>query len=100
MQEFRHAHNEMLNALATEGIIGALVLLMLYAMPFMFFLRILRSGDTTTQPYALAGLLLVVSFADFGLTQVLFAHHVGAAFYVVMLSMLAGLCIVLQRTQK
>jgi O-antigen ligase len=95
VNDFHHAHNEMLHALATEGVIGGMALLFLYAAPCMFFMRILRRNDAS-QPVALAGLLLVLSFVDFGLTQVLFAHHAGAAFYALMGSVLAGLCIMLQ----
>ncbi|TFW04744.1 O-antigen ligase family protein [Oxalobacteraceae bacterium OM1] len=93
----RHAHNEMLNALATEGLIGGLALAFLYAAPFVFFVRRLRSDDPA-RPYALAGLLLVLSFIDFGMTQVLFAHHIGSAFYTIGVGALAGLCIALRRT--
>lgn len=97
MHGFFHAHNEMLHALATQGIIGAITLFLLYALPFTFFLRSLRRGGAG-QPYALAGLLLVLAFADFGLTQVLFAHHIGAAFYAVTVSCLAGICMMLQQS--
>jgi len=96
VRNYYHAHNEMLNALATEGMVGGLTLAFLYAAPMAFFMRCLRR-DGTAKPYALAGLLLVLSFIDFGLTQVLFAHHVGAAFYALTISVLAGICIVLER---
>jgi O-antigen ligase len=96
MHGFFHAHNELLNALATQGVVGAATLFLLYALPFAFFLRCLRGHDAS-RAHALAGLLLVLAYADFGLTQVLFAHHIGAAFYAVTVSCLAGLCISLQR---
>jgi O-antigen ligase len=88
----RHAHNEILNAFATEGIVGGLALLFLYGAPFAFFLGRLRH-DPACRPYALAGLLLVLSYVDFGLTQVMFAHHIGSAFYALTVGALAGLCI-------
>jgi O-antigen ligase len=98
MNGFFHAHNEMLHALATQGVVGAITLLLLYALPFVFFMRCLRRGDSS-QPYALAGLLLVLAFTDFGLTQVLFAHHIGAAFYALTVSTLAGICITQRASQ-
>ena len=49
---------------------------------------------------ALACILLVVSFIDFGLTQVLFSHHLGNAFYALGISMLAGACIMLRRNDR
>jgi O-antigen ligase len=96
VRTFRHAHNEMINALATGGLIGGLALAFLYAAPMAFFVRCLRRDDAT-RPYALAGLLLVLSFIDFGLTQVMFAHHVSAAFYALAVCLLAGLCIMLEQ---
>jgi O-antigen ligase len=95
VQEYQHAHNELFHALATEGVIGAIALLLLYGAPFSFFVRHVRRDDAC-RPYALAGLLLVVSFIDFGMTQVLFSHHIGTAFYALVVSVLAGLCLVTQ----
>lgn len=93
---YRHAHNEMLDALATEGLIGGLALLLVYAAPMAFFLRRWRAGETHERMFALAGMLLVLSFVYFGITQVLFSHHVGAAFYALTVSVLAGICMSLR----
>lgn len=92
MEDYRHAHNELLNALATQGLFGALALIALYAAPLMFFTRQLRQAGPH-RPYALAGVLLVLSYIDFGLTQVMFAHHISAAFYAVTACVLVGLCL-------
>ncbi|MBC7415071.1 MAG: O-antigen ligase family protein [Herminiimonas sp.] len=92
MRDYHHAHNELLNALATQGLLGALALLALYAVPLRFFTRQLRA-EGPHRPYALAGVLLVLSFIDFGLTQVMFAHHVSSAFYAVTVCVLVGLCL-------
>ena len=99
VSDFHHAHNEMFHALATQGIFGGLALLLLYLTPLMFFSRQLRV-DGNHQPFALAGLLLGLSFVDFGLTQVLFAHHVGSAFYALMTGVLAGLCVMIRRDEE
>lgn len=89
---YRHAHNEFLQALATEGVIGGTALMLMYLALLMFFLRAMR-GNGQAQPFALAGVLLVLTFFYYGLTQVLFAHHVGSAFYALAVSMLAGICL-------
>jgi len=91
---FEHAHNEILNELATGGVPGATLLLFLYIAPLAFFIKILRcSHYDNAQPYALAGLLMVLSFIIFGLTEVMFVQHVGAGFYALSIAILAGLCI-------
>ncbi len=92
---FYHAHNEMFHALATEGILGGLVLAFVYGAPIIFFVRYLRRSDAS-QSYALAGLLMVLSFIGFGMTQALFSHHVGVAFYALTISVLTGICITRQ----
>ncbi len=92
MRDYHHAHNEILNALATQGLLGALALIALYAAPLRFFTRQLKL-EGPHRPYALAGVLLVLSFVDFGLTQVMFAHHVSSAFYAVTVCVLVGLCL-------
>lgn len=92
MRDYHHAHNELLNALATQGLLGALALIALYAAPLRFFTRQLKLAGPH-RPYALAGVLLVLSFIDFGLTQVMFAHHVSSAFYAVTVCVLVGLCL-------
>jgi O-antigen ligase len=91
VQTYKHAHNEVMNALATQGIVGIIVLLLLYGAPLMFFMRHMHQ-ENSHRPYALAGVLLILSYIACGLTQVLFAHHIGSAFYGATVSVLAGIC--------
>lgn len=89
--QYFHAHNEILNALATEGLFGALSIVFVYLAPAQYFLSRLRSAQTDRH-FALAGFILVLSFIDFGLTQVMFAHHIGSGFYALCVFVLVGLC--------
>eukprot|EP01034_Spumella_vulgaris_P023503 gene23502-29723_t len=61
--------------------------------PFLFFLRILRTHESAspavTAP-ALAGLLLVIGYFSFGLTEVIFWSILSTMFYVQMLFLLMG----------
>lgn len=94
VKPYYHAHSEMIHALATGGMLGGAALALVYGAPIIFFVRNLRCG--TAHPYALAGLLLVLSYVGFGATQVMFAHHAGSAFYALMVCVLAGICIASQ----
>lgn len=96
MQQYQHAHSEMLHAMATQGFPGLLALLCLYGAPLLFFNRQLQHQGLH-RPYALAGLLLCLSYIDFGLTQVMFSHHVPSAFYALTVCILVGLCLQEQR---
>jgi len=70
----RHAHNQYLQTLTEEGILGlALLLFYLGTAAHRFWVAAWRSGQST---YAgLTGLMLVSGYGVFGLTQVFFAHN-------------------------
>lgn len=92
---YHHAHNDILQALATQGMLGIVALGALYFAPLRFFVQRWRQQDAA-QPYALAGILLVLSYIICGMTQVMFAHHLGTAFYAATVGVLVGLCMVNQ----
>jgi O-antigen ligase len=83
--EFDHFHNDALQAQVIGGIGG-----------FLFFLRILKRHSAAGHPPlapALAGLLLVVGYFSFGLTEVIFWSVRSSMFYGLMLFVLVGMCI-------
>ena len=94
--EAEHFHSDMMHVLVYGGIPGLLVYLFSMLAPLLFFLRILRShesaGPAVVAP-ALAGLLLVVGYFSFGLTEVIFWSILSTMFYVQMLFLLMGLCL-------
>lgn len=91
--EFSSAHNDVLHTLATGGLLDLFFLLLLYVAPFAFFARMLRHGPPAAAPPALAGLLLVVCFIGFGLTDVMFWLMMTTAFYAAFICVLAGFCL-------
>lgn len=89
-----HAHNEMLDMLVKRGILGLLALLLFYAVPGFLFWRALRSPEDAEpgangfqRAAALCGLVAVIGFIGFGLTQVLFAHNNGNLMYLLTVSL-------------
>lgn len=88
---FPHAHNEMLNELATSGAVGGITLFLLYAVPLRFFFKARR--HEAQRPFATAGILLVLGYILFGLTEVLFSQHFGAIFYAAFVAVLVGFCV-------
>ncbi|WP_162249889.1 O-antigen ligase [Massilia sp. Root351] len=91
-----HFHSDMVHVLVYGGIPGLLVYLFSILAPFLFFLRILRTHESAspavTAP-ALAGLLLVIGYFSFGLTEVIFWSILSTMFYVQMLFLLMGFCL-------
>lgn len=90
--EFEHFHNDMLQVLVHGGVLGLLVWGATLLMPFLFFRRQLHGGDHLNAP-ALAGMLLVLCYFSFGLTEVIFWSVRSNMFYALMLFLLAGLCL-------
>lgn len=94
--EYEHFHNDILQVLVYGGVPGLLVWLGTLLAPFLFFLRILNSrlaADTRAAAPALAGMLLVLSYFSFGLTEVIFWSVRSSMFYALMLFLMMGLCL-------
>ena len=94
--DFEHFHNDALQAQVIGGVGGLLAWLLSLLLPFLFFRRVLnRHGARGGPPVALAlaGMLLVVSYFSFGLTEVIFWSVRSCMFYALMLFILVGMCL-------
>ena len=97
---YEHLHNDGLQAMATGGVFGLLAWIGILAMPFAFFARALGRGTrvNASQPAqqfapALAGMLVVLSYFSFGLTEVIFWSLKGSMFYALTVFLLMGFCL-------
>lgn len=91
---FQHAHHEWLDMWAKHGLIGLLTLMAAYAVPGLIYTRVLlhhrtrppqaQKAHVNRQLCAVCGLLLVVGYLGFGMTQVMFAHNSSIIMYVFM----------------
>ena len=90
-----HLHNDALQALVTRGIPGLLAWLGILLAPFAFFRAQLMqaSGAGTRRAAALAGLLVVLAYAAFGLSEVIFWSMKASVFYALMVALLMGWCL-------
>ncbi|NGZ86513.1 O-antigen ligase family protein [Duganella aceris] len=91
--EFEHFHNDILQALVFGGVIGLIAWSLTLLLPFLFFLKQMRKEKCARNAPALAGMLLVLSYFSFGLTEVIFWSVLSNMFYAMMLFLLAGLCL-------
>ncbi|HEY1772205.1 MAG TPA: O-antigen ligase family protein [Gammaproteobacteria bacterium] len=82
--EYDHPHNEFLDALSTRGVVGLLALLALLGVPGWFFARGLGSPDPVRLGASLAGLLVSVAFAMFGLSETMLVHSIALGWYAIM----------------
>lgn len=89
--EFEHFHNDILQVLVHGGVVGLLAWLATLGAPFAFFLRQMRHPRAAAP--ALAGMLLVLCYVGFGLTEVIFWSVRSSMFYALMMFVLMGLCL-------
>ena len=91
-----HFHNDIMQVLVYGGVLGLLVWLATLVAPLLFFLRMLRTHESSSSGLiapALAGMLLVLGYFSFGLTEVIFWSVRSTMFYALMLFLLMGLCL-------
>lgn len=89
-----HAHNDLAEWGATQGVPGLLLLMAVYGIPLLVFVRLhRRSGQVQFRGPAATGVMLVISYVLCGLTQSMFAHQISASFYTAMVGVLAGLAL-------
>nr|WP_237642623.1 O-antigen ligase [Stenotrophomonas panacihumi] len=89
-----HAHNDVAEWAATQGILGIALLFAVYGVPLWLLVRLYRrSGQTRFRGPAAAGIVVVLSYVLCGMTQSMFAHQVTASFYVSIIGTLIGLAV-------
>ncbi len=65
-----HPHSEYFLALASAGIVGFIALMTFFLVPAWLFIKVINQGKTAdVRRLALAGLVLIVAFMVFGLTE-------------------------------
>lgn len=80
--KYYHAHNQYLSALAKGGLLGLSALIFLVITPFVLFYKYLsRDYSDETNRIALAGLVLVVGFACFSLSEAILERSRAIVFY-------------------
>ncbi len=88
--KYSHAHNDFIDAWAKRGVLGLVMLLLLYILPIKLFAAGLQSPDLRLRAVAVAGTLLPVAYIDFGLSQTFLAHNSGTTIYAFWLAVLWG----------
>ncbi len=90
-----HAHNDIAEWGATQGIPGLLLLLCIYGLPLWLFIHLHRhSGVDGFRGPAAAGVMVVVAYILCGATQSMFAHQITVSTYATLVGVLTGLSLV------
>lgn len=85
---YDHVHNDYINVLFERGILGLVLLIGIYLVPFAAFVRALRRPEVG--PLALGGAAFVISMAVSGLTETMLIHSYSISFFAVMLAILVA----------
>jgi O-antigen ligase len=87
-----HAHNDLAEWSATQGVPGTLLIVLVYGLPLWLLLRLYRRrAQPGFHGPAAAGIMVVVAYILCGMTQSMFAHQVTTGFYVSLIGVLIGL---------
>lgn len=92
IQNFNQLHNEYLDVAYKTGLLGLLALLVLYAVPMLWFFKPYLYGySANTKALAMGGMVLPMMYMDFGLTQAFLSHNSGRMVFVSLLMCLGAL---------
>ncbi|MGY0342046.1 O-antigen ligase family protein [Xylella fastidiosa] len=90
----RHAHNDLAEWAATQGVPGLLAILAIYGVPFVLLLRLYAAGGRKSfRGPAATGVMLVVAYMLCGMTQSMFSHQMSTSFYAVAVGVCIGLAL-------
>ena len=92
MLDYGHAHHEWLDIWAKKGLLGVCALALFFAVPLGFYATAIRQsvqpGTHTSQAdahtMAVCGLVMIIGYLGFGMTQVVFAHNSTNMVYLFM----------------
>lgn len=85
VKTFNHAHNEFIDRTAKHGVVGLIILLLLYGVPLWYFNPYLKNPDLSIRALAVSGTILPVAYIDFGLSQTFLSHNSGVMMYALWL---------------
>lgn len=83
-------HNVYLSIMADCGTFGILALLAIFIVPLWANVSAIKRGEGGTE-VGYAGLMLIVSFMHFGLTETIFGRNINVSFYVIMLAVVMSI---------
>ncbi len=87
ISRYDQLHNDLIDTAARRGLVGLVSLLLMYGVPLVLFATHLRRRrDVQGQALALSGVIVVVAFIGFGLTQSLLRDVRGLSGFLGMLT--------------
>lgn len=91
VEEYKHAHNEILFMMAEFGSLGLIALLLFYCGSTIYFYKYRQNDDLIIKASAYMGLMLSSGYIIFGFTEVIFDRVKEIGFFVTMVSLFLAL---------
>jgi len=95
-----HLHNDILTVYLWRGLIGLAAMLAVYAVAFRLFWKNQHHPNTDVQGISFMGMMLVVLYLEFGLTDVIWFVNANRQIFLFWLIALAGLLYVYKRQDR
>ena len=90
ISKFSQPHNAYLAVMADCGTFGILALLAIFIVPLWATVSAIKYGGGGTE-VGYAGLILIIGFMHFGLTETIFGRNIIINFYVIMLAVVMSI---------
>lgn len=90
---YRHPHNQYLSSMANGGLLGLGATLCLLLIPFLIFFRASKQNTESIRNLGTAGMVLVVAYAHFALTEGVFERNFTINFYGFYLALITAMTI-------
>ena len=87
----RNTHNDYLYAFQSRGVPGLLLILLIYSLPMLIFIRGLTAVRKEQLFASLGGVLLIIGYATYSLTSMPMYDGLPLVFYIVITSLCIGI---------
>ena len=88
-----HFHNEMIERYITTGLVGLGLTLLVYAAGFRVFFGQQGPSGRSTNPYATMGVVVLLMYLEFGLSDVVWSVHANRLIFMFLLMSLVCLAV-------
>lgn len=88
--EFDHPHNDYMNALASWGLVGLIIWLLVLGYPLIECFKALRESEQMVRAAGYAGSIASIGIPIFGLTETMFTHSIILSWYATFTAILTA----------
>ncbi len=91
VERLAHIHNEFLSATLNRGLIGLISLMLIFIVPLRAFLGLIDKTSGLNQILPMSGVVLIISYMVFSLTDVVFGHQNTTLLYAAYIFIIYGM---------